>query len=234
MKSLRFAVIALAALALAGCATAAPGSSAPSPTAPAIATETPTPTPEPEPEAAPAEIIVSGVGFTLVDTAGQTVFTHVWADEVEPAVEALTDAFQSEPTMSLRDSSDGGHYADFDLYTWGGFTLGDAVGLEQARTDYFLPSLVEVTEPEVAGITVLAASRVGVGSSVAAVDDIEPLVREPSMAGTYVEYRVDPADPALVPPVSGGETTDMVGLRSDASDATITFLTAPVLSYYPF
>ncbi len=63
MRTLRFAVIALAALALAGCATAAPGSSAPSPTAPAAVTETRTP----EPEAVPAQITVSGVGFTLVE-----------------------------------------------------------------------------------------------------------------------------------------------------------------------
>lgn len=229
MRTLRFAVIALAALALAGCASAAPGSSTPSPPAAATATETPTP----EPEAGPAEIVVSAVGFTLVDTTGETVFTHVWADEVAPAVEALTEAFQSAPTMSTRDGS-GGHFADFDLYTWGAFTLGDAVGLEKERTDYFLPSLVEVTEPEVAGITVLAASGVGVGSTVADVNDIEPLVREASPDGTYVEYRVDPEDPALVPPSPGGETTDMVGLRSDASDTTITLLTAPVLSYYPF
>lgn len=227
MRTLRFAVIAFAAMALAGCASAAPGSSATSPTA------TATETPAPEPEAPPAEIIVSGAGFTVVDTAGVTVFAHAWADEVAPAVEALTDAFQSEPTMSTRDGS-GGHYADFDLYTWGGFTLGDAIDLEKERADYFLPSLVEVTEPRVAGITVLAASGVGVGSTVAAVNDIEPLIREASPDGAYVEYRVDPEDPALVPYVSGGEITDMVGLRTDASDTAITLLKAPVLSYYPF
>lgn len=229
MRSLRFAVIALAAIALAGCATATPGSSAPSATAPAAPSATPTP----EPEAVAAEIIVSAVGFTLVDTAGETVFTHAWADEVDPAVEALTDAFQSEPTMSTRNGS-GGHYADFDLYTWGAFTLGDAVGLEKERTDYFLPSLVEVTESTVADITVLAASGVGVDSTVADVTEIEPFIREASPDGAYVEYRVDPEDPALVPYVSGGEITQMVGLRADATDTTITALKAPVLSYYPF
>ena len=229
MRTLRFAVVAFAAIALAGCASAAPGSSTSSPTPTAITTETPAPELEP----VPAEIIVSGAGFTLVDAAGETVFAHAWADEVAPAVEALTDAFQSEPTMSTLDGS-GGHYADFDLYTWGGFTLGDAVGLEKARTDYFLPSLIEVSEPEVAGITVQTASGVGVGSTVDAVDAIEPLIREASPDGAYVEYRVDPVDPALVPPVPGGETTDMVGLRADASETTITLLKAPVLSYYPF
>jgi len=223
-------VIALAALALAGCAAAAPSSNAPSPTAPAAVTVTPTPEPEP----VPAEIVVSGAGFTLVDTAGDTVFTHLWADEVAPAVEALSGAFQSEPTMSTRERA-GGHYPEFDLYTWGAFTLGDAVGLEKARTDYFLPSLIEVTEPEVAGITVQAASGVGVGSTVEAVNEIEPLIREASPDGAYVEYRIDPEDPSLVPPdIPRGDITDMVGLRADASDMTITLLKAPVLSYYPF
>ncbi|GAA1763982.1 hypothetical protein [Agromyces humatus] len=135
--------------------------------------------------------------------------------------------------MSSRDGS-GGHFADFDLYTWGAFTLGNAVSLEKARTDHFLPSLVEVTEPEVAGIAVVTASGFTVGSTVAAVSEIEPLVREARDADAYFEYRVDPEDPALVPPVPGGEITDMVGLQADASDTTITLLKAPVLSYYPF
>ncbi|MCD2442728.1 hypothetical protein LQ757_10630 [Agromyces sp. SYSU K20354] len=227
MRTLRFAAVALAAVALTGCAAAAAGPSTPSPTA--VVTETPTPAPEP----VAAEIVVSGVGFTLVDTAGETVFTHAWADEVAPAVAALTGAFQSEPTMSLRDGS-GGHFADFDLYTWGAFTLGDAVDLEKPRADYFLPSLVEVTEPEVAGITVVTSSGFAVGSTVAAVSEVEPLVREARDADDYFEYRVDPEDPALVPPAPGGETTDMVGLQADATDTTITLLKAPVLSYYPF
>ena len=223
-------MIALAALALAGCAAAAPSSNAPLPTAPAAVTVTPTPEPEP----VPAEIVVSGAGFTLVDTAGETIFTHLWADEVAPAVEALSDAFQSEPTMSTRERA-GGHWAAFDLYTWDAFTLGDAVCLEKERADYFLPSLVEVTEPEVAGITVLAASGVGVGSTVDAVNDIEPLIREASPDGAYVEYRVDPVDPALVPPdIPLGDITDMVGLRADSADTTINLLLAPVLSFRPF
>lgn len=229
MRTLRLAAIALAALALAGCVTAAPGSSAPSPNAPATATETPTP----EPEAVPAEIVVSGAGFTLVDTAAETVFTHAWADEVAPAVAVLTDAFQSEPTMSTRDGS-GGHFADFDLYSWGGFTLGDAVGLEKARTDYFLPSLIEVTEPEVEGITVIAASRVGVGSTVAAVNGIEPLIRDANEDDAYFGYKVDPEDPSVVPYVPGGGITNMVGLQADPTDTAITLLKAPVLSQYVF
>ena len=230
MKTPRLAVTVLAALALAlaGCAPSAPASSTPSPTGPAVSE---TPTPEPEPVA--TEIIVSGAGFTVIDSSGATVFTHVWADEVAPAVAVLTDAFQLEPTMSTRDGS-GGHYADFDLYTWGAFTLGDAVGLEKARADYFLPSLVEVTAAEVEGISVLAASGVGVGSTVASVEGIEPLIRSADEDAAYFAYLVDPVDPAAVPYVDGGEITDMVQLQADPTDTTITLLKAPVLSYYPF
>lgn len=181
----------------------------------------------------PAEIVVSGAGFTIIDDADVTVFTHVWADEVAPAVAALTSAFQSEPTTSIREGS-GGHYADFELYTWGSFTLGDAISLEKDRADYFLPSLVEVTESEVAGIAVLTASGMGVGSTVASVSAVEPLIRSADEDAAYFAYLVDPVDPAAVPYVDGGEITDMVQLQADPTDTTITLLKAPTLSYYPF
>lgn len=231
MKTPRLAVTVLAALAfaLAGCAPSAPASNTPSPTSPGAVTEPQTPEPDP----VPAEIVVSGAGFTIIDDADVTVFTHVWADEVAPAVAALTGAFQSEPTRSIRDGI-GGHYADFDLYTWGSFTLGDAVGLEKDRADYFLPSLVEVTESEVAGIAVLTASGVGVGSTVASVSAVEPLIRSADEDAAYFAYLVDPVNPAAVPYVDGGEITDMVQLQADPTDTTITLLKAPTLSYYPF
>lgn len=221
---LRLTFIALAAVALAGCAAtpAAPATPPPSGT-PAASSATPEPA---EPET--AEIVVDGSGFSLVDTHGSTTFTHVWADEVAPAVAALTDAFGADPVMSLRDGS-GGHYADFDLYTWGDFTLGDAVDLEKPRADYFLPSLVEVVAPEVEGIAVRSASGPTVGSPVSEVAAITPLVHD------GLEYRVDPEDPSLVPVTDPGQDiTNMVGLRADESDTTIVMLKAPMLSYYPF
>ncbi|MFE6967388.1 hypothetical protein ACFVAJ_20085 [Agromyces sp. NPDC057679] len=223
MRMLRLTLIAAAAVALAGCAATAPAPATPAPSETPAASSSP---PEPaEPET--AEIVVDGGGFSLVDAEGSTTFTHVWVDEVAPAVAALTDAFGADPVMSLRDGS-GGHYADFDLYTWGDFTLGDAVGLEGSRADYFLPSLVEVAAPEIEGVAVRSASGPTVGSPVSEVAAVAPLVQEGS------NYRIDPVDPSLVPPTPGGETTDMVGLRADESDTTIVMLTAPVLSYYPF
>ncbi|UOQ88579.1 hypothetical protein MUN74_15085 [Agromyces endophyticus] len=226
MRMLRFALIALAAVALAGCTASAPPSATQAPSQ----TETPAATSEaPEPaEPEIAEIVVDGTGFSLVDTEGTTTFTHLWADEVDAAVAALTDAFGADPVTSVRDGS-GGHYVDFDLYTWGEFTLGDAVGLEKPRTDYFLPSLVEVTAPEVEGIAVRSASGPTVGSPTSEVAAVSPLVHDEA------DYRIDPEDPSLIPPTPPrGDITDMVGLRPDESDTTIVMLTAPVLSYYPF
>ncbi|MFF2277290.1 hypothetical protein [Agromyces sp. NPDC058126] len=223
MRMLRLTLIALAAVALAGCAATAPAPATPAPSeTPAASSSTPEPA---EPET--AEIVVDGSGFSLVDTDGSTTFTHVWADEVAPAVAALTGAFGADPVVSVRDGS-GGHYVDFDLYTWGAFTLGDAVGLEKPRADYFLPSLVEVTAPEVEGVAVRSASGPTVGSPVSEVAAVTPLVHEQS------DYRIDPVDPSLVPPTPGGEITDMVGLRADESDTSIVMLKAPMLSYYPF
>ncbi|MFF2494744.1 hypothetical protein [Agromyces sp. NPDC058064] len=224
MRMLRLTLIALAAAALAGCAATAPApATTPSPAESPVESSS---TPEPaEPET--AEIVVDGSGFSLVDADGATTFTHLWPDEVAPAVAALTEAFGADPVMSLRDGS-GGHYADFDLYTWGDFTLGDAVGLEKPRADYFLPSLVEVAAPEIEGIAVRSASGPTVGSPVSEVVLVTPLVHDGS------DYRVDPVDPSLVPPTPGGETTDMVGLQADDGDTTIIMLKAPMLSYYPF
>lgn len=220
---LRLTLIALTAVALAGCSANPLAPASPSPgESPVESSSTPDPT---GPET--VEIIVDGSGFSLVDADGATTFTHLWPDEVAPAVAALAEAFGADPVMSLRDGS-GGHFADFDLYTWGDFTLGDAVGLEKSRDDYFLPSLVEVTAPEIEGIAVRSASGPTVGSPVAEVALVTPLVHD----GT--DYRVDPVDPSLVPPTPGGETTDMVTLRADGSDTTIIMLTAPTLSYYPF
>lgn len=218
---LRLTLIALTAVALAGCAATATMSPSPS-ASPLESSAAPDPA---EPET--AEIVVDGSGFSLIHPDGATTFTHLWPDEVAPAVAALTEAFGADPVMSLRDGS-GGHYADFDLYTWGEFTLGDAVGLEKPRADYFLPSLVEVTAPEIEGVAVRTASGPTVGSLVSEVATLTPLVHEQS------DYRIDPVDPSLVPPTPGGETTDMVTLRADESDTTIIMLKAPTLSYYPF
>lgn len=215
--------VALAAVALAGCTATASTPTTPTPSGTPSA---PSASPEPvEPEV--AAIIVDGAGFSLVDTDDTTTFTHLWAAEVAPAVAALTEAFGSDPVRSLRDGS-GGHYADFELYTWGDFTLGDAVGLEKPRADYFLPSLIEVTAPAIEGIAVRSASGPRVGSPVSEVAAVTPLVHEGS------EYRVDPEDPSLLPTTPGGEITDMVGLRADDGDTKIVQLSAPVLSYYPF
>ncbi len=230
--TLLVALAVAAAAALTACAPTSSGPARPTPASTAPAS-TPAPTPDQGPSA--AAVVVDGDGFDVVDTAGVVVFEHAWADEVDPAVAALTDAFGSVAETSFEDGDDT-HVADYDVYTWGGFALGDAVGLEQPREDYFLPSWVRVETAAVGDVAIRSRSGLGVGSSVAEVAAVEPVVREQADAATPAVYRIDAADPSLTleqlsPPA---DPTDMVGLVADAADAVIVRLAAPELSWYPF
>lgn len=226
MTTLRLAAATLVALALAGCTAGnAADPTTPPPPAPSSNTVQPTSTPEPEP--AIAELVIAGGGFTLVDTDGEVEFTHHWADEVGPAVAALEEAIGVAPEIGFEEHS-GGHLADFDRYEWDDLTLGDAVGLEKPRTDYFLPSWLEATAPIVAGIAVRTTSGATVGSPVTAVVAIEPHLREHWSETSPVIYKVDAVDPALLDVET--EATDTVGAFADPADTTIERLRAPVLS----
>lgn len=224
MTTLRLAAATLVALALAGCTAGNAADPTTSVPAPSYAAQ-PTSTPEPEP--AIAELVIAGGGFTLVDADGEVDFTHHWADEVGPAVAALEEAIGVAPEVGFEEHS-GGHLADFDRYDWDGLTLGDAVGLEKPRTDYFLPSWLEATAPSIAGIAVRSTSGVTVGSPVTAVVAIEPHLREHWPETSPVIYKVDAVDPALLDVET--EATDTVGAFADPADTTIERLRAPVLS----
>lgn len=226
MTTLRLAAATLVALALAGCT--AGNAADPTTSVPAPSSYSAQPTSTSEPEPAIAELVIAGGGFTLVDADGEVDFTHHWADEVGPAVAALEEAIGVAPEVGFEEHS-GGHLADFDRYDWDGLTLGDAVGLEKPRTDYFLPSWLEATAPSIAGIAVRSTSGVTVGSSVASVVTIEPHLREDwADASMTVVYKVDPVDPGLVD--STTEATDMVGAFADDADMTIERLRAPAQS----
>ncbi len=104
----------------------APASSAEStPSAPAAPPPAPAPsTPVPsEPAVEAAEVSVTGTGFTIADTSGQTTFTHEWADESAPAVAALTELFGTAPTDDFQNG-DSENYA-YDIFVWPGFRLYD-------------------------------------------------------------------------------------------------------------
>lgn len=228
MTIVRCAAAAALTLALAGCTfgNSTDRSTPPSPV-PSSSSSTDPATSTPEPGAAVAELVLDGSGFSLVDADGDVDFTHHWADEVGPAVVALEAAIGHPPVMGFEEHS-GGHLADFDRYEWDGLTLGDAVGLEKPRTDYFLPSWIEATAPTIAGIAVRTTSGVTVGSPVTSVVAIEPRLREQWTETSPVVYKVDAVDPAVLDMET--EATDTVGAFADPADATIERLRAPVLS----
>ncbi|WP_400999589.1 hypothetical protein [Agromyces sp. GXQ0307] len=223
--------IALAVAAvLAACA---PTSTATPSAAPSTGATTPTPSPDTSPVA--VALVVDGGGFEIVDSTGAVTFAHAWADEADPAVDALTEAFGAEPTTSFEDNTNT-HFADYDVYSWPGLAFGDAVGLSKPRAEYFLPSWVRVETAAVGEVAVRSRSGVGVGSSVQEVAALDPVVREQVDAATPAVYRVDAVDASLgldqlSPPA---EPVAMVGLVADAADLTIVKLAAPELSWSPF
>src|SRR5690606_25538741 len=157
------AVLAATLLVLTACAAAPAATQSPMPT-PLVPVE-PTPgvvTPPAEPEA--WGVLVTGGGFAIVAKGGEPLFEHVWADEAAPALVALEEAFGSAPAESIV-KGDGMHYGDFALYSWEGFAFADVLGLTKPRTDYFLPSYVEISAPTTAGLVLRTVSGVAVGTT---------------------------------------------------------------------
>ena len=161
------AAASIVMLALSGCATSptgsgsGSGSGAPSATA---SSEAPSPEPSIEPEAASVQI--SSVGIAILDENGAVMDEfEFFEDEVEPAVDALTEAFGAEPVSS---EVDGGVHPSLTEYAWGGFVLrdrmvGDTPGSpvypDFAAFDAFSESAQEGT------ITIATKDEIAVGAA---------------------------------------------------------------------
>lgn len=217
--------IAAAVLLLTGCAAPA----APSASAPPSPGVTPTPTPTPTPASA-ARIVLGHDGFEIEGSDGGIVFEHEWPDEIAPAVAALTEALDSEPEVTTQ-AGDGTHIADFDLYSWGGLLLADAVGLEKDRDAYFLPSYMRYLAAETQGVELSTTVGASVGMPRAAAEAISPNQIETRFDGR-IRICVDAEDPALLG-VVGDEPTDTVELLMDPEGALVSEILAPSQSYSP-
>ncbi len=215
------AVAALAVLGLTGCTAPAPVST---PTA-APAAEAPSNTPSPEPEAAPADLVVRGGGVELYDSDGALVGSFVWADETETALEVLELAFGPAPTPGLREG-DGTHYADFATYDFVGLTYFTAIDLEKPRTEYFLPSVVQVDTGElINGVRIRTVDDLSVGGTAADVLAASPQLEYPDPLGTA--YLFDAVDPSKISALD--DFTDMVAVLVDP-DGFIMRIVAPYQS----
>lgn len=112
-----------------------------------------------------ASVVISGAGFVILDTDGGTMFVHDWADPVDPAVDALGEAFGAPPAEVFR-AGDGTHTADAILYEWDGFLLADAQDLARPREDYAWPSTATVDVPQLNGVELRTVGGVAVGDAV--------------------------------------------------------------------
>ena len=197
----------LAAVGLAGCATSSPAA-VPSPTATEAAPATPTPD-----EPVPADLVVRGSGVELYDSEGTLVGSFIWSDETVAALTVLELAFGPAPAPGFR-AGDGTHVADFDTYDFGGIIYGTAAGLEKPRTDYFLPSWVEITSGvPINGVSIRTVDGLRVGDPLADVLALSPALTDPHPGGT--SYKIDPVDPALVADLE--QSTDMVSVVVDGA-----------------
>ena len=210
-RTLLGASAALVALLLTACAPA----TTPTPTPTATET-TPAPTPTPTPDASVAEIRLDDTGFVLLTEDGTAVFTYAWADEGEPAVAALEEAFDGPPTIST-NPGDGGHYPDYTVYLWDGFTFYDEQNLEKPRAEYMLPSFAVFTADQARGIRLTTSSGVAVGTPVADVLALAPRTVEWGNYGTA--YLIDV--PEGVDPTVPGAVSGAVAAVSDATNTTI-------------
>lgn len=112
------AVIFVAALS--GCASPASTTPSSSPAASEAPAPEPTPTPE-EPTA--ASVRVSTEAVEILDAEGEVLESfEYFDDETAPIVEALTEAFDSEPVV---ENVDGGVHPSWTEHTWGGFAVWD-------------------------------------------------------------------------------------------------------------
>lgn len=217
-------LVVLAAV-VTGCTAGGATPPSPSPIAP---TSTRSIDPEQAEPAVPeaADIVVSGSGFSILDSADVVLFSHRWPDEVGPAVAALEQAFGTAPAFSFREG-DETHIADMNLYDWGGFILADAQDLPKAREDYAWPSTATITTTAINDIELRTTERVLVGDSVA---DIQPrAVSEFKQADGSLILVVELTNPQIDP--NAGESTNGIYVTTDPSATSIVEIFAPGL--YP-
>jgi len=137
---LAVAVVIVLALYFLRPSTPASTASTPTPAAPGATQTDPAPD-QGEPSASAAGIAVTATGFTITGEDGES-FTHEWADEAQPAIDALTALFGTEPTEDFQNG-DAENWA-YDVYEWEGFRFFDVFleGSDRKRSEVPAPTYV--------------------------------------------------------------------------------------------
>jgi hypothetical protein len=209
----------LAAVGLTGCA----------PTDAAESEPTPAPTTTAEPVASVLQ--VGGTGFTILDESDATLATVPYSADPEAAIAALTDAFGSEPELSVRPS-DLNCVPEANVATWDGLVLRYGIPENaMARGQQFE---LDNTGATVGGIAVETPAGASVGDPVEDVAAGLPAeqVHEPATTDLglieWVDYEIGSG--TYVPwddPAYG--SYDFWGASARSIDGGIERLVAPVL-----
>ncbi|WP_353810435.1 hypothetical protein [Agromyces sp. SYSU T00194] len=191
-----------------------------------------------------SEISLSSTGFQILGAKGEPSFAFEWADESEPAISALTEAFGQEPTVTSSVGS-GSHLAAYDIYTWSGFVFRVA-NLEEPKPDFYLLTHVTFTAESALGVRLVAPLGLSVGDPIAVAIDNTGDTLTLQDTGPYTVVLVDAEDrlrlAAYASHLETGEeparlddepwSTRTVAMRS-TDGSKIDVIAAPRWSYLP-
>lgn len=89
-------------------------------------------TPDPSPtQPAAASIELRALGFTIYDADGEAIASHEFADDPEPAIEALTEAFAADPVLSEVEADPELCSPEALRAAWGGVELDHGLDIEK-------------------------------------------------------------------------------------------------------
>ncbi len=217
-RTLSLAVVMMVALTACTAPAPAPSAAPTTATSPTSAASTPTPTASADPVAVPAELVVSTLGVQLYDSEGTEIGAFAWADEATTALAVLEIAFGA-PSATALVEGDGTHIADYETYTYsGGFTYLSATNLGKPRSEFHLPSAVQIdTGSAINGVTVRTTRDLRVGGTLAQVLALSPVINRPHPLGTV--YLLDPVDPSVIGDPEN--STDTIGVIVNGSGAIV-------------
>lgn len=136
------AIAVIVALALYFTRPTTPAANGSSPSAdPPASSQTDSEPEESDPATSEAGIAVASTGFTITGADGET-FAHEWADDAQPAIDALTELFGAAPTEEFQNG-DAENWA-YEIYDWEGFRLYDVYldGSDRERSEVPAPTYV--------------------------------------------------------------------------------------------
>lgn len=165
-----------------------------------------------------AGVTLSANGLAIADDAGEQVFFYGWADAIEPAVTALSEAFGAEPSERV-EKGNGSTYPDYTVYQWKGFALYDMIPIEggKTRAEYSQPSYVRYTANTIGDVAITAEFGLKIGTTVDEAKALQPDAEQDRGGNPRFVFAGDRSA------FSGGQPTYSVIADTDGSAVTAIF-----------